>query len=993
MKKRKIFDIEKIGFGDEVSVSVEPKPISKKESTVMIQPTEKPVVKPVVNRPVAILNPQVNVQKERHTSAKAQSNSSRINTSSTTKPSSYQPIEFVSPITGRRVNQPKTVHLAHGQYQISTASMVEKKLEENLVKEVQVEANLRDEANGVVSSLNEELHELFDSVEEAQVCPSSTVASNVVELENDETTVDGTLSVHKEKNSNDEERNIEESVVEDSKFLHPEVKDDLLSDIASEVKELAETIVETISKAQEALEASDEPEVVEVTQAVEELENSESQLISSEKDVTETTEETASESKELHTSLEEDKKEEIIVQIENEELALEDEFEVLEIVTEEVMDETEEHNLLLSKKDTEEVNVESKEEIASSDDVVNTSENVITKSMKLTKGVEEGELENQEILNSPTNELEIDDVLALLDEEERLPSVFETLLSEEDQSEPQSDSLEINDVLTLLEEEEKQPSLIEQILAHSQAQPSMEEAASDELDGELFIDEDETNLFDDENFCDEVLAHVQIEEEEVQAIYYETPDLSLLKELTHPEVMDEEWIVNKMEILEQTFIDFGVKVRLTGDYTQGPTVTLIEIQPESGTKLNKIIGLSDDLKLSLSVEELRIEPIPGKNTIGVEIPNPKRKMVFLKEILSKPEFILHESPLYIGLGQDVSGQPVYADISTMPHGLIAGQTGSGKSVCINTLLVSMLYKSSPEDVRVMLIDPKRVELAPYNAIPHLITPVICDERKAAQGLKWAVDEMERRYELFATNGVRDIKSFNERRHEFEMSYAKLPYILIVIDELADLMMVSAQEVEDCIMRITQKARAAGIHLIVATQRPTVDVITGTIKSNIPSRIAFAVAQANDSRVILDETGAQNLLGQGDMLWSSSGSKVRRVQGAYISSDEIDDVVNFVKQQGKPKYLISDEVFQKGTSSILSDTDPLLYDAMNFIFDRGHATVSSLQTRLRIGFNRAARIIDTLEMNGWIGEPQGAQKQREILITREEFESMQDETRF
>lgn len=390
---------------------------------------------------------------------------------------------------------------------------------------------------------------------------------------------------------------------------------------------------------------------------------------------------------------------------------------------------------------------------------------------------------------------------------------------------------------------------------------------------------------------------------------------------------------------------------------------------------------------------MRIEPIPGKNTIGVEIPNPKRKMVFLKEILSKPESILHESPLYIGLGQDVSGQPVYADISTMPHGLIAGQTGSGKSVCINTLLVSMLYKASPEDVRVMLVDPKRVELAPYNAIPHLITPVICDERKAAQGLKWAVDEMERRYELFATNGVRDIKSFNERRHEFEMSYAKLPYILIVIDELADLMMVSAQEVEDCIMRITQKARAAGIHLIVATQRPTVDVITGTIKSNIPSRIAFAVAQANDSRVILDETGAQNLLGQGDMLWSSSGSKVKRVQGAYISSDEIDAIVACVKQQGKPKYLISDEVFQKGSSSIQSDTDPLLYDAMNFIFDRGHATVSSLQTRLRIGFNRAARIIDTLEMNGWIGEPQGAQKQREIKISREEFEAMKDPTRF
>ncbi|MFR4992290.1 MAG: DNA translocase FtsK, partial [Turicibacter sp.] len=592
-----------------------------------------------------------------------------------------------------------------------------------------------------------------------------------------------------------------------------------------------------------------------------------------------------------------------------------------------------------------------------------------------------------------SQELELDDVLSLLNEEEKAPSIFEALLSEDEAHQEQVSDLGIDDVLTLLQEEEKQTSLLDQILNHSQEQASLEETLSDEIEDEMFTEEDESEFFDDENFCDEVLEQVRIEEEEVEAIYYETPPLSLLKEPTHSETMDEEWIVNKMEILEQTFLDFGVKVRLTGEYTQGPTVTQIEIQPESGTKLNKITGLSDDLKLSLSVEELRIEPIPGKNTIGVEIPNPKRKMVFLKEILSKPEFILHESPLCIGLGQDVSGQPVYADISTMPHGLIAGQTGSGKSVCINTLLVSMLYKASPEDVRVMLVDPKRVELAPYNAIPHLITPVICDERKAAQGLKWAVDEMERRYELFATNGVRDIKSFNERRHEFEMSYAKLPYILIVIDELADLMMVSAQEVEDCIMRITQKARAAGIHLIVATQRPTVDVITGTIKSNIPSRIAFAVAQANDSRVILDETGAQNLLGQGDMLWSSSGSKVKRVQGAYISSDEIDAIVACVKQQGKPKYLISDEVFQKGSSSIQSDTDPLLYDAMNFIFDRGHATVSSLQTRLRIGFNRAARIIDTLEMNGWIGEPQGAQKQREIKISREEFEAMKDQTRF
>lgn len=509
-------------------------------------------------------------------------------------------------------------------------------------------------------------------------------------------------------------------------------------------------------------------------------------------------------------------------------------------------------------------------------------------------------------------------------------------------------------------------------------------------DHEAFLESIEP--FQDENFCNEVLENVTIEQEE-SVFYYETPSLTLLNEPDAEEVADEEWILNKMDILEQTFSDFGVKVRLTGDYTQGPTITQIEIQPESGTKVSKILGLYNDLKLNLSVEELRIEPIPGKNTIGVEIPNVKRRMVRLKEILSNPEFVLHESPLYIALGQDIAGEAVYADILTMPHGLIAGQTGSGKSVCINTLLISILYKASPEDVRIMLIDPKRVELAPYNKIPHLVTPVIVDERKAAMGLKWAVEEMERRYELFAQNGVRDINSFNERRHEFELDYAKLPYILIVIDELADLMMVSAQEVEEYIMRITQKARAAGIHLIVATQRPTVDVITGTIKSNIPSRIAFAVAQGNDSRVILDEMGAQTLLGKGDMLLSQSGSKLKRVQGAFISADEIDTVVDFVKTQGKPKYLIEDQVFEKGSNGIKTDSDPLIKDAMRFFFDKGYATASSLQTRMAIGYNRAARIVDTLEMNGWIGQPQSSTKQREILITRDEFESLVDETRF
>ncbi len=963
MKKRKIFDIEKVGFGDEIKVSPTPKPISKKEVPVMIQPVESSIAKPIVNRPQAVLSPEVNVRKERQNSTVASSNSSRLNTSSTM--TGYRPVEFVSPISGRRVTQPKRVHLAHGQYELSTASLVDELNDESLHEDAQIQPPLSDEATEGVTDLNEELDQMFEIEEKSQTCPSSTIENDVTELEVNETTSDRSVSDQTQDIILKQELDVNEKL--DLKIAvegaTSEKRDGLLSEIVSEVKELAVTIVETINKSQEV---SETDELEDKREALEPSQDIESMITSNQNHPILLQEANQIIEKAQTISL---KEEPLVVNQMDEKQSVEEEINHHSERLETSLNNTSNHNVTES--------VSNQEECPKKDQELVQDHSHCTIQM------------------NNSSELEVDDVLAILDEEEKIPSIFDKILAEENQTKNNEQSLAIDDVLTLLEEEETTPSIFDQLLSEHQEEvvlsdEVLNQTQDDDLDEAL---DESFDLFDDDNFCNEVLEQIQVEEEEDQVIYYETPDFALLKEPRHSEINDEEWIVSKMEILEQTFADFGVKVRLTGDYTQGPTVTQIEIQPESGTKLNKIIGLSDDLKLSLSVEELRIEPIPGKNTIGVEIPNPTRKMVYLKEILSRPDFILHESPLYIGLGQDVSGQPVYADISTMPHGLIAGQTGSGKSVCINTLLVSLLYKASPEDVRLMLVDPKRVELAPYNAIPHLITPVICDERKAAQGLKWAVDEMERRYELFATNGVRDIKSFNERRHEFEFTYEKLPYILIVIDELADLMMVSAQEVEDCIMRITQKARAAGIHLIVATQRPTVDVITGTIKSNIPSRIAFAVAQANDSRVILDETGAQNLLGQGDMLWSSSGSKVKRIQGAYISSEEIDAVVDFVKKQGKPKYLISDEVFQRGNSSVQTDTDPLLYDAMNFIFDRGHATVSSLQTRLRIGFNRAARMIDTLEMNGWIGEPQGAQKQREILISREEFEAMKDMTRF
>ena len=473
--------------------------------------------------------------------------------------------------------------------------------------------------------------------------------------------------------------------------------------------------------------------------------------------------------------------------------------------------------------------------------------------------------------------------------------------------------------------------------------------------------------------------------------YYEIPTLDLLEEGILSGRDDEEWIYEKMNLLEQTFENFGVAVTVTGEYVQGASVTQFEVAPDAGTKVSRIKGLAEDLKLSLFVTDLRIEAIAGKNTVGIEIANDERRLVRLKEVLSSPTFILHESPLFIGLGEDITGESVYADILEMPHGLIAGQTGSGKSVCINTLLISILYKATPDTLRLMLIDPKRVEMAPYNGIPHLVTPVITDEKKAATALTWAVEEMERRYDLFAKNGVRDINSFNKKRRELATSYKKIPYIVIVIDELADLMMVAASEVEDAIIRLTQKARSAGIHLILATQRPTVNVITGMIKSNIPTRISFAVAQANDSRVIIDAGGAEDLLGRGDMLISESGSKIRRVQGAFISDEEVARVVAFVKSQAAPEYLIADDALEKRIVTTTNEDDPQEQDAMEIFIAEQKASVSLLQRKLHMGYNRAAKLVDQLEAKKYISAPLGATSKRDVLLTQEELMKIFDPT--
>ena len=468
---------------------------------------------------------------------------------------------------------------------------------------------------------------------------------------------------------------------------------------------------------------------------------------------------------------------------------------------------------------------------------------------------------------------------------------------------------------------------------------------------------------------------------------YEFPSIQLL---TPPAIVEDNgnWIEELKDILDKTLENFNVGARVV-NVTQGPSVTRFEVQPEPGVKVNKITNLSDDIKLSLAARDIRMEaPIPGKHTIGIEVPNKKSRPVFLSEIVNNPEFLRQESPLTAILGLDISGKPIVTDLRKMPHGLIAGATGSGKSVCINTILVSLLYKARPEELKLLLIDPKMVELAPYNRIPHLVSPVITDVKAATAALKWAVEEMDRRYELFAHTGVRDIGRFNELAEKHKQYADKLPYIVIVIDELADLMMMSPADVEEAICRIAQKARACGIHLIIATQRPSVDVITGLIKANIPTRIAFSVSSQVDSRTIIDMSGAEKLLGRGDMLFLENGSsKPVRLQGTFVSDEEIDEVVAHVRQQSEPHYLFEQEELLK-KAQITEDEDELFYEACEFVVDHGGASSSSLQRRFKIGYNRAARLIDMMEQQGFISEARGS-KPRDVLITEAELETLQE----
>ena len=489
----------------------------------------------------------------------------------------------------------------------------------------------------------------------------------------------------------------------------------------------------------------------------------------------------------------------------------------------------------------------------------------------------------------------------------------------------------------------------------------------------------------------DIAIDIHDEEEAPEVKEYQYPKLDLLKVNTKLKMKNEDRkeLMENADKLVHTLGSFGVEAKVV-HVTKGPSVTRFEIQPSPGVKVSKIVNLQDDIALGLAASAVRMEaPIPGKAAIGIEVPNKKQSPVLLREVLDSTEFIESDKKLAFALGKDITGKCVVGDLSEMPHMLIAGATGSGKSVCINSLIVSLLYKYSPQDVKLLMIDPKVVELSVYNGIPHLLIPVVTDPKKAAAALNWAVNEMDKRYELFTTMKVKNIKSFNAL-YEKGIIKEKLPYVVLVVDELADLMMTCPGDVEDYICRLAQKARAAGIHLIIATQRPSVDVITGVIKANIPSRVSFAVSSGTDSRTILDQTGAEKLLGRGDMLYSPMGAnKPMRIQGAFISEEEVENVVEFIKSADSDVNYqdeIMNHINTEASSTVTKDNteaeDELLDDAIKLVVEYQQASTSFIQRKLRVGFNRASRIMDELEAKGIISEKDGS-RPRQVLIGKDD----------
>ena len=526
---------------------------------------------------------------------------------------------------------------------------------------------------------------------------------------------------------------------------------------------------------------------------------------------------------------------------------------------------------------------------------------------------------------------------------------------------------------------------------------SNEQRYNDIKDKELVVDIRE---FPEEENTDEIVASrptkrriiEEVKEEPTQEIdrievneesydNYVLPPITLLNNPTKKQTVTKGDIVEKSKILQSTFNNFGIEVKIVKAIV-GPSITQFQILPTPGTKVSKIVNLSNDIALNLAAKDVRIAaPIPGKSLIGIEIPNTVNELVTMKEVFVNDK---DNSPLSVALGKDVSGEAIFTRIDKTPHLLIAGSTGSGKSVCVNTIITSILLKNKPDKVKLIMIDPKMVELSIYDGIPHLLTSVVTDPLKAADVLHKVVLEMESRYREFARTRVRNIEGYNKIA-EKDPDYKELPYIVVIIDELADLMMVSSKEVEESIARIAQKARAAGIHMIIATQRPSVDVITGVIKTNIPSRIAFAVSSSVDSRTILDKSGAETLLGKGDMLYlSADSSKPVRIQGAFLSDDEVEKVVDFVKSQSEAQYdpnMTPSEVSSQSGGSSADEADPLYKEVLLFIAKTQKASASLLQRRFKIGYNRAARIIDMLEEDGYIGPVDGS-KPRKVFLEKE-----------
>ena len=471
---------------------------------------------------------------------------------------------------------------------------------------------------------------------------------------------------------------------------------------------------------------------------------------------------------------------------------------------------------------------------------------------------------------------------------------------------------------------------------------------------------------------------VKVKPRQVQIGDYHLPSLELLESpppLAERQIKDD--LAANARILEETLADFGISVKVT-DIERGPVITRYELEPAPGVKLNRIVSLSDDIALTMKAQSVRIvAPIPGKGRVGVEVPNIQSSLVYLKEVFESPEFQKSDSKLTLALGKDITGRPVITDLTDMPHLLIAGATGSGKTVCVNSLILSMLFRAHPNEVKFLMVDPKMVELAPFNGLPHLLCPVVTDVKRVSAALNWVVNEMEERYRLLANVGVRNIEAYNQKQE-------KIPYIVVIIDELADLMVIARDSIESAITRLAQLSRAVGIHLILATQRPSVDVVTGVIKANFPARISFKVASKVDSRTVLDMNGADKLLGRGDLLFLRPGeSKLVRAQGSLVYDREIDKVVEFIRSQAEPEY--NEEILKSEPRSLMLEggKDDLYDEAVRVIIESGQASVSILQRRLRLGYTRAARIIDMMEQEGLVGPFEGS-KPRQILVDRQEW---------